>query len=315
MRFPPQPFAVLLACLGAGPATSTSVPSATRPSLAAVVADNTRLSADLPYVAGPARDRLQTLDVYAPAGATGAPVVVYVHGGEWQRGDKADVAAKPRLFNAAGVVFVAVNFRLSPKAVHPAQVDDVAAAVRWTVDHAADYGGDGRRVVLVGHSAGCHLAALVGLDPRPLATVGLRPADLAGVVCWVGGGYDLTARDQRSRMYGPPLNATFGPTEAQHRDASPSAHVADARPAPPFLIASGAATGPTGEPAGNRAAADLAARLSAAGGSATIVDLPGKTISTSDYDLGQPGDHTGEVLLDFVRRVTRRDGPATRTER
>ncbi|MEZ5975203.1 MAG: alpha/beta hydrolase [Planctomycetota bacterium] len=125
--------------------------------------------------------------MYSPRDAHDAPVVVYVHRGEWIKGDKPEVSFKPKLLNESGTVLVSVNYRLSEEAQHPAQVDDVAAAVRWVYDHIADYGGSPERIVLMGHSAGCHIASMVGLDPRPLAKVGLTPGVLRGVVCWSGG--------------------------------------------------------------------------------------------------------------------------------
>jgi acetyl esterase/lipase len=59
-----------------------------------------------------------------------------------------------------------VNYRLSPADKHPAHVQDVAAAVRWLKDHVAEYGGDPTRMVLMGHSAGCHIVVLTTLDPQ-----------------------------------------------------------------------------------------------------------------------------------------------------
>lgn len=163
-----------------------------RPPRLPVVAVGSRITWNVPYVDGASEQ--QTLDVYAPPDVKGAPVVVYVHRGEWARGDKSEVSYKPKLFNERGIVFVSVNYRLSDVARHPAQVDDVAAAVRWVVDHIAEHGGSPQRIVLMGHSAGCHIASLVGLDPRPLAKVGLTPDVLRGVVCWSGGAYDLAAK-------------------------------------------------------------------------------------------------------------------------
>ena len=97
------------------------------PSQAAARAENTVFRAGVPYGA----DEKQRLNVYSPRGAVGAPVVVFIHGGEWLRHDKAEVSYKPKFLNENGIVLVSVNYRLSPAVTHPAHVSDVAAAVRW----------------------------------------------------------------------------------------------------------------------------------------------------------------------------------------
>src|SRR5580704_10634386 len=144
-----------------------------RPSQEAVLADNSVVKTDVAF----GDDALQRLDVYAPRGVDHAPVVIFVHGGEWTRHDKAEVSYKPKFFNDHGVVFVSTNYRLSPAVAHPAHVSDVASAIRWVHDHAAEFGGDPHKLVVMGHSAGCHLVTLVALDPRYLAKAGLRPTD------------------------------------------------------------------------------------------------------------------------------------------
>ena len=114
----------------------------------------------------------------------------------------------------------------------------MAAAVRWVRDHAAESGASPHKIVVMGHSAGCHLAALLALDPRYLAAVGLRPADLCGVVAWSGGAYDLVEKVKAGGTYGPYIRKAFGDSQAAWRDASPVAHVGDARPdaALPFPV-------------------------------------------------------------------------------
>lgn len=115
-----------------------------------------------------------SLDVYPTLRSCKAPVVVWVHGGGWRSGDKANGAIpKAVLFTQAGYVFVSVNYRLydaddTRPAVYPAANEDVAAALAWVHDHIGDYGGDPDRIALLGHSAGAQIAASVGLDPRYL---------------------------------------------------------------------------------------------------------------------------------------------------
>src|SRR5690349_20696905 len=141
------------------------------------------VTADVDYVPtaeyAAKKDRL---DVYAPAGAKGAPIVVSIHGGALREGDKAAQAYVGQLLAKAGFVAVVINYRLSPGVSHPAHVEDAAHAVAWARTHAADYGGDPQRLFVIGHSAGAYLAALLALDPKYLAAYQMSAKDLKGVV-------------------------------------------------------------------------------------------------------------------------------------
>jgi len=118
-----------------------------------LAAGEPKVHRDLAY--GDPENERQTLDVYAPAEGASHPVVVWVHGGGWQAGDKKDVDKKPQAFVDRGFVFVSVNYRLLPdKATIKQMAGDVAKAVRWTHDHARDYGGDPGALFVMGHSAG-----------------------------------------------------------------------------------------------------------------------------------------------------------------
>src|SRR5882724_7332783 len=132
-----------------------------------VIAAEPKIRRGLPY-AEPKNER-QMLDVYAPTEGKNHPVVVWVHGGGWQAGDKKDVDKKPQAFVDKGFVFVSVNYRLLKDTVTIKQMgEDVAKAIRWVHDHAKDYGGDPDTMMVMGHSAGAQLAALVCTDDRYL---------------------------------------------------------------------------------------------------------------------------------------------------
>ncbi|HTU90008.1 MAG TPA: alpha/beta hydrolase [Gemmataceae bacterium] len=267
-----------------------------RPPQTPVTAKNTVARRDVAY----GKDEKQRLDLYAPKGVKQAPVVIFVHGGEWTRGDKANVSYKPKFLNENGIVFVSINYRLTPPAKHPAQVQDVASAVRWVHDHAAEIGGDAKKIVLMGHSAGCHLVTLVALDPRYLSAVNLKPADLAGVAAWSGGAYDLVAKVKAGGNYAAYIKKTFGDSEEAWRDASPVAHVKSAAEGPAFLFISVERGN-----ASHKAAEGLAERIRKAKGKAETRLLEGRDHFTANHLLGAPDDATGKILLAFVGKIAR----------
>ncbi len=287
--------AVACALVGAAPAEQPPKGKPEqRPSQDPVLAKDTVRRADVAY----GKDEKQRLDVYSPKGAKGAPVVVFVHGGEWTRGDKSAVSYKPKFLNESGVVFVSVNYRLTPAVTHPAHVSDVAAAVGWVHEHAEEVGGDPKKVVLMGHSAGCHLVTLAALDPRYLGEVRLRPSHLRGVVAWSGGAYDLVQKVDDGGAYAEYIKKAFGDSADAWRDASPVAHAKGAGPA--FLFVSVEAAS-----ASHKAAERLAGLIRDAKGRADSKLIEGRDHFNANHLLGAPGDTTGQVLLDFVRKVTK----------
>ncbi|MDI1365332.1 MAG: alpha/beta hydrolase, partial [bacterium] len=143
------------------------------------------------YGAGPRRK----LDVFAPPGATGAePVAVFFYGGSWDSGRRGDYAWAGRAIAAQGFLTIVPDYRLYPDVTFPDFLDDCAEAVRWTVDNAAALGGDPRRVVLVGHSAGAYNAAMLALDPRYLTAVGIDPK-VVRAFAGLSGPYDFLPLD------------------------------------------------------------------------------------------------------------------------
>lgn len=133
----------------------------------------TRVLRDVAY----GTDAAQRYDVYAPAQARALPIIVMVHGGGWSNGDKNNpglATPKAAYWLPRGYVFVSINYRMLPDADPATQARDVAAAVADVQRHAGDWGGDAARTVLMGHSAGAHLVALLGARPADLARAGAR---------------------------------------------------------------------------------------------------------------------------------------------
>jgi CubicO group peptidase (beta-lactamase class C family) len=198
---------------------------------------------DIPY-ASPA-DKRQVLDVYSPHDAKNLPVVFWIHGGGWQTGDKTSVQIKPKVFTEKGFVFVSTNYRLLPSVEMAAIVRDVAKSIRWVHDHIAEHGGDPKRLLIMGHSAGAQLAALVCTDDRYLKAEGLALEIVKGCMPVDGDTYDVPAiietAETRRRAHGLPQakighREKFGNDPAKHKDFSAVTHVSKDKGIPPFLI-------------------------------------------------------------------------------
>lgn len=263
---------------------------------------------DIPY-ASPAHER-QVLDVYAPPGAKGLPVVFWIHGGGWQAGDKSEVQLKPKAFTDRGFVFVSASYRLLPHVEMGAIVRDIAKAIRWTHEHIAEHGGDPDRILVMGHSAGAQLAALVCIDGRYLKDEGVSPAILKGCVPVDGDTFDVPAiietAETRRRVHGLP-QATFGHREkfgndpAKHRDFSAVTHVAKDKGIPPFLIMHVADHPDTGAQAQR-----LADALRGAGIPARVYGARESTHNRINADIGRPDDPGTKALFEFVAEALKR---------
>ncbi|CAN5866019.1 alpha/beta hydrolase [soil metagenome] len=150
----------------------------------------------------------QKLDLYTSATAPARGVVVFIHGGYWDSGDKSEYPFVADSLTEAGFMTIIVNYRLVPDITFPSYAEDVALAVKWVFDNVANYGGDPNEVFLMGHSAGAHIAALVAYDERYLDALGAT-TKLAGFV-GLAGPYDflpLAPDDVRSK-------AALGPEDA-----------------------------------------------------------------------------------------------------
>lgn len=208
--------------------------------------DTYQLVKDRPY-GDQARQRL---DIYRPASAQNlSPVVVFFHGGNWQYGSKGDYLFAAEALASRGFIVVIPDYRLYPEVRYPAFIEDGAAAVSWTLDHLADWGGDPDRVYLMGHSAGAYIAAMLALDGRWL---GPGRARIRGTV-GLAGPYDFLP------LIDPALKTIFG-TEPDLARTQPIAFVDGT--AAPFLVISGDSDG-TVRPGNSER---LAVRLREAGG-------------------------------------------------
>lgn len=184
-------------------------------------------------------DRLQNLD-YTPAQDVSgpAPLILFVHGGGWKRGDKDNATGRWKVphFTGEGYAFASIDYRLVPDATVKQQAQDVADALAALIKRSRELGIAARKVVLMGHSAGAHLVALVGTDPQYLRKAGLSFADIAGVIPIDGAAYDVPRQmTEGPRIMQETYRQAFGLDPARQRALSPTWQ-AKAPNAPAFLL-------------------------------------------------------------------------------
>lgn len=247
------------------------------------------------------------LDVFAPRDAHDAPVVIFVHGGFWREGDRSFYEPVVGLYGNVGtalgergVVTVVPSYRLWPAVHINEQLDDIAAVVRWTQQHAASFGGDPRRIVLAGHSAGGHLVTTLAVQPGVAAAHGLAPGAITGVVA-ISGIYDVvstvaSAAPADREQFWVPL---FG-DEAAQRAVSPIAVLSPAdtswRMPIAFLIGEHDYTG-------CRRDYDAVHVALADDPRARFVSIPGNTHEQMVLEIGTPEDGVGPQIAAFAHAI------------
>lgn len=246
---------------------------------------------------------LQTLDVWRAKGTKGpAPLVVFVHGGGWKRGSKDNATGqfKPEHYPGEGYAFASINYRLVPEATVEQQAADVASAVKALVDRAAALGIDRRRIVLMGHSAGAHLVALVGADETYLRGAGLSFADIAGVIPIDGAAYDVPAQMKDGpQIMQATYKQAFGTDPARQKALSPTLQ-AGAPNAPQFLLLH------VQRPDGVRQAEALEKALVAGGSKVERGSFPGEGLqghAEINRRLGDPGYVPTATVDAWLKRV------------
>lgn len=182
----------------------------------APMASETRVLRDIAY--GP--DPKQRFDIYLPPAPRNAPIILMVHGGAWAIGDKASsavVANKVAHWLPRGFVFVSINTRLLPQADPMAQAGDVARALAAVQARAAEWGADGGKVVLMGHSAGAHLVTLLAAAPEIAKAAGARAT--LGTIALDSAALDVPAIMEQRHL--PLYDRAFGSDPAAWKRASP----------------------------------------------------------------------------------------------
>lgn len=221
----------------------------------------------------------QQINVYEPEGAVDdLPLVLFVHGGGWRAGNHNMVHAKPAHFGEQDIFFASTGYRVLPEAPVEDQARDVGLAVQALVGQASAVGFDPKRLVIMGHSAGAHLAALVAADPQ---YAGEAFDAIQGVILLDGAGYDIA----KNLAEAPPqgkfmIEEAFGIDPARHKALSPVTYIG-APDAPNWL----ALYVDTRAPA-KAQAEGLVEALSAAGQSAKAVAITGTDHGRMNRELG-----------------------------
>jgi acetyl esterase/lipase len=260
---------------------------------------------DIPYVEK-GHER-QVLDVYSPPNAKNLPVVFWIHGGGWQAGDKKDVQLKPKVFTEKGYVFVSTNYRLLPNVEMAAIFSDIAKSIHWVHENIATYGGNPKRLLVMGHSAGAQLAAIVCTDDRLLKAEGLDLSIIKACVPVDGDTFDVPAiievAETRWRTHDLPKakfghREKFGNDPAKHKDYSAVTHVAKGKNIPPFFILHVA-----DHPDTTAQARRLGNVLKAADVPVTVFGAKETNHGKVNADLGLPNDPATKALFEFLDKA------------
>ncbi len=229
----------------------------------------------------------QRLDLYRPKGVAGAlPVVVFFYGGGWEAGDRAGYRFAALALVEQGFVVAVPDYRVHPEVGFPAFLEDSAKAVAFVRAHAAQHGGDPKRIFLMGHSAGAYNAAMLALDERLLAAEGVPVSAISGMV-GLAGPYDflpLTSKTLQTIFAEPDMSKTQPITFAR-------------KDAPPMLLATGDGDG-TVYPRNTR---NLGRRLSELGAPVETIEYAGLGHAGIVIALSPLFRGTAPVLDDVTR--------------
>ncbi|MEM7666910.1 MAG: alpha/beta hydrolase [Pseudomonadota bacterium] len=242
-------------------------------------------------------DQRQQIDVYEPDDAVDdLPLVLHIHGGGWSFGNHKLVQSKPTHFNQAEYYFASTGYRLMPDAPVEEQAKDIGAALQALRGQASAIGFDRDRIVVMGHSAGAHLAALVATDPQ---YAGDAFGAIKGVTLLDGAGYEIAssmadAEPQAKNLY----RDVFGEDAARHRALSPVTHVGGPD-APNWL-----ALYVDGRDRSKTQAELLVGELQAAGASAEAVAIDGTDHGRMNRELGtEAGAAQTQAVDAFLAKV------------
>lgn len=222
-----------------------------------------------------------------------APVVLYVHGGGWVKGSRKKVYKLPDWLTSKGYLLVAIDYRKVPRTTIDGQVKDVSAAIRWVRSRIRKYGGDPKRIVIMGHSAGAHLVSMVAAKRKGGALRGVIPNDVQA--------YDVVAYAGMRGSLGYPYSNAFGSNPRNWVRWSPATWARRSSGLPPHLVMY------SGSQRERRRSISIGyANLLKSRGTRVSVFHGGRyTHGSIARKLGSPGDKATKAVEKFLRRVMR----------
>ncbi len=241
----------------------------------------------------------QKLDVYLPKPksgtdtpqqlASGRALVIFFYGGSWDSGERSGYKFVAEALTSKGFVVVIPDYRVYPEVRFPEFMRDPARVVKWSKQHAAQYGADPKHVFVSGHSAGAHIAAMLTLDNEFLAAEGLEPPDLRGMF-GLAGPYDFLPLTSNR------LKTIFG-AEDQWWRSQPINFVTGNNP--PMLLLVGGKDNIVWP----RNTFNLAARIKAAGGSVQVKEFSDYGHIDMAAKLAKPlrDEEMLNTIADFIR--------------
>jgi acetyl esterase/lipase len=239
------------------------------------------------------------LDVYPLGAGTGHPVLFFVRGGGWGRYSRKLFAPVAMKLLPEKMIVVIPNHTPYPDAGYEQMTNEVAAALSWTLENIGQYGGDPKRVTILGHSSGGHLAGLVVMDSRFLTAHGHTSAEICGSV-WVSSGYDLHAQYAYEEAKGgeTPLMKTMVGVMGGKENFTRASPINYVRPdLPPTLILHGGAD----QTVPIRIASDFHAKLQGAGARSQFKEYPGR--GHSEILFSALAEERPEIVADISRFV------------
>jgi len=266
------------------------------PSMAQKIFNDIEIFNDIPYTKiKDTNPILTSLDIYAPAMGNNLPVIIFIHGETWVFGDKGNVDYKALSFAKNNFLYISINYRLSPDIKHPIHAQDTAKAISWVYENISDYRGNPENIFLLGHSAGGHLAALIGLDEQYLGNLGFSNKIIRGII-----GLDSAAYHLPTLFKSEPENyylfeMAFGNDSNEWEKASPIYYIEKEKVSPPFLLIY----------AGDREVSKIinltfAKKLEMANQEIDLYYAPNKTHTSIERELGKPEDNTIGKIFEFI---------------
>jgi acetyl esterase/lipase len=238
---------------------------------------------DLPY----GKNAKQRLDLYFPKDAPkNAPVFIFLHGGGFREGDRAQYGFVAKPFSEQGVITVVASYRLTGDGFkYPDQPQDARQAFIWVYKHIAQYGGDPRRIYVGGHSAGAILSADIGVNRGWMKAAGI-PAEVFRGMIPISGPYDLRTPGRKGE------GDVYAGTAVLQAAASPVLHISN--PVPVSLIAVGSTETYVAS------SEELTNKLKAAGAQATFMSLEGEDHRGTVHDLGDSNSLLAKAALKMI---------------